>query len=399
MELRPGRAGALIDSPDGVLLTGAPPGARVTIDAALELCGQSWTCAGEYIVDRDGEVDTAEDASSGGTYRGVDPFGLFWSADIEGFYEWDALRPLRVTLRAASDQMTVESSYARPALGDGVTEHAVSESGVVGRLFLTSRHEDDVPVVLLGGSDGGPGLPLMAALLAGHGAAALSLAYWRYPGASDVLRDIDVEVVTRACDWLRAQDGVDDRLPAVVGASRGSELALLAASLDPERIGPVVSLAGSGVAWGAWGQGTDVLETAWRFAGEPVPQMAEDEDDPDACLNDAAMVAAAEIPVERATGPVLLLSGEDDGMWPSARLSRIAEARAKREGAADRVTQVAYPDAGHQACLPPGFPVPSQMVHPVDGSTYPFGGTRAGNQAARLDAWRRLLGHLGVSVR
>jgi nucleolar protein 56 len=174
---------------------------------------------------------------------------------------------------------------------------------------------------------------------------------------------------------------------------------LLAASLDPERIGPVASLAGSGVAWGAWGQGTDVLETAWRFAGEPVPQMAEDVDHPDACLDDAAMVAAAEIPVERATGPVLLMSGEDDAMWPSARLSRIAEARAARKGAADRVTHVAYTDAGHQSCVPPGFPLPTQVVHPIDGATYPFGGTRAGNQGARLDAWRRLLGHVGVSVR
>ncbi len=71
-----------VDSPDGVLLTGAPPAGRVTIEATLELGGQSWTCAGEYVVDRDGEVDTAEDASSDGSYRGVDPFGLFWSAEV-----------------------------------------------------------------------------------------------------------------------------------------------------------------------------------------------------------------------------------------------------------------------------------------------------------------------------
>ena len=39
MELRPGRAGALVDSPDGVLLTGAPPRAEVTIEAHLDLAG------------------------------------------------------------------------------------------------------------------------------------------------------------------------------------------------------------------------------------------------------------------------------------------------------------------------------------------------------------------------
>jgi dienelactone hydrolase len=119
--------------------------------------------------------------------------------------------------------------------------------------------------------------------------------------------------------------------------------------------------------------------------------MDEGEDGSDDSLDDAAMVAVAEIPVERATGPVLLLSGEDDQMWPSARLSRIAEARAERLGAGDRVTHVAYPDGGHQVGLPPGYPLPSQLRHPVNDVVYPFGGTRVGNQAARRDAWRRIL--------
>jgi dienelactone hydrolase len=389
VELRPGQAGALVDSPDGVLLTGAPPAGRVTIEATLELGGQSWTCAGEYVVDRDGEVDTAEDASSGGGYSGVDPFGLFWSAEVPGFYDWNVLHPMRVMLRASCDEQSVATTYARPVLAEGVTEHVVAEPGVVGRMFVPAGDGRRRGVVILGGSDGGPGGPVTAALLAGHGVPVLSLAYWGHPGTPDALRDIDVEVVARACDWLRTLDGVDDVPPCVIGLSRGGELALLAASLTPDRVGPLVSSVGSGVPWGAWGPGTDVLETGWRFEGEPVPQMAEDEDDPNACIDDEAMVAAAEIPVERATGPVLLLTGEDDAMWPSARLSRIAEARAAREGAADRVTHVAYPDAGHFCTTPPGFPIMSEDV-------VRNGGTRAGNQAARLDSWRRLRDFVGA---
>ena len=60
-------------------------------------------------------------------------------------------------------------------------------------------------------------------------------------------------------------------------------------------------------------------------------------------------MARAEIAFEHAAGPVLMLSGEDDAMWPSARLTRIAEARAEREGAGDRVTHVAYPAPGTSA--------------------------------------------------
>jgi dienelactone hydrolase len=388
VQLRPGRTGALVASPDGVRLTGAPPGGRVTIEATLELGGQRWTCAGEYVADRDGEVDTAEDASSGGSYGGVDPYGLFWSAEVPDLYDWDVLHPMRVTLRATSDEQTVDTSYARLVVAGDVTEHVVAEPGVAGRLFLPARTGRGV--VLVGGSDGGPGAPVMAALLAAHGLPVLSMAYWGHPGTPDALRDIDVEVVARACDWLRAQAGVDDVPPCVIGLSRGSELVLLAAALIPDHVGPVLVSVGSGVAWGAWGPGTDVLESAWRFGGEPVPQMAEDEADPAACLDDEDMAAAAEIPVERATGPVLLLSGEDDAMWPSTRLTRIAEARAEREGAGDRVTHVAYPGAGHFCTTPPGFPLVSEDV-------IRSGGSRRRNQAARVDAWRRTLEFVGAA--
>ena len=120
MQLRPGRAGALVDSPDGVRLTGAPPGGRVMIESTLELGGHTWSCAGAYVADRDGEVDTAEDTSLDGSYRGTDPFGLFWSAEVPDSYDWDVLHPLRVTLRATSDEQTVETSYARPTLEDRV---------------------------------------------------------------------------------------------------------------------------------------------------------------------------------------------------------------------------------------------------------------------------------------
>ena len=124
---------------------------------------------------------------------------------------------------------------------------------MTGRLFLPERAGRGVVVV--GGSDGGPGGRLMAALLAGHGVPVLSMAYWDHPGTPDAMRDIDVEVVARACDWLRAQDGVDDVPPCVIGLSRGSELVLLAAALTPDHVGPVRVSVGSGVAVGRLGAG------------------------------------------------------------------------------------------------------------------------------------------------
>ena len=87
-----------------------------------------------------------------------------------------------------------------------------------------------------------------------------------------------------------------------------------------------------------------VGEPAWTYRGEPVPYLFP----PDAAarheqvlgqepvaltpwylgnLEDREAVARATIPVERINGPVLLLSGEDDQMWPSPVLAGIAAER------------------------------------------------------------------------
>jgi hypothetical protein len=177
----------------------------------------------------------------------------------------------------------------------------------------------------------------------------------------------------------------------VLGISRGGELALLAGAYFPDRVGHVISDVGSGVPWGAWGPDTDVNETAWIFQGRPIPQMYEDEEDPDRYLDDPEWVARTEIPVERCSGRVLLLSADDDQVWLSTRLSEVARQRALRYGAGDRVEHVVHRGAGHGSGAPPGYPVQEGTVQADDGGTFSFGGTRSANQAARLDSWRRVI--------
>ena len=140
---------------------------------------------------------------------------------------------MRVTLRATCDEQTVETSYARPSSADGVTEHVVAEAGVVGPAVPARARTARGRRCSLGGSDGGPGGPVIGALLAGHGVPGA------VAGATGATRARPTRCATStsrssaaACDWLRAQDGVDDVPPCVVGLSRGGELALLAACPD-----------------------------------------------------------------------------------------------------------------------------------------------------------------------
>lgn len=391
LRVGPGDPHAAIDTEDGVRVEGAEPGDRVVVRADLELCGQRWSCTGEYVADAAGRVDTARDPSVGSDYRGVDPWGLYWSAQVSGFYDWTRMTPMQVALTATARDLAAVAAFERRWMPDGATYRDVDEDGVVGRLFLPPAPEQAPGLVILSGSQGGIGGPAAAALLTGHGIATLALAHWRYPGTPDRLRDIPVEVVGLGCDWLRSLPETVDRRPTVLGISRGGELALLAGAHLPEQVGHVISDVGSGVPWGALGPGTDVNETAWTFRGQAVPQMYEDEDDPDRCLDDAALVARTEIPVERCSGQVLLLSGDDDQVWSSTRLSEIARQRAVRLGAGDRVEHVVQRHAGHASGAPPGYPVIEATVEGSDGYAFSFGGTRAGNQAARRDAWWRVI--------
>jgi dienelactone hydrolase len=393
--VRPGRDDALVDTEDGVVVEGVPAGRQVEVESRVELAGLSWTCRGVYAAGPGGTIDTARDPSLGGDYEGIDPWGLLWSADAGGRMDLGRLDPMRVEVTASAPGGAAHAAYERRWVTAGVDVRAVDEDGVVGRVHLPPG--DELPgLVLVGGSDGGLGGPAHAPLLANHGAAALSIAYWGYPGVPDALHDIDVEVVGRACDWLRKQPGVRDERPTVLGISRGGELALLSGTLMPDRVGSVVSVVGSPLPWGAFGTGDD-NDTSWRFDGEPVPAMWEDPDDFDLWRKQPEQVAAVEIAVERVDGQVLLLTGVSDAMWDATDLSQIAVRRAERLGVADRVTHVAYPDAGHACCAPPGYAIQDgTSLHPFDGKPFTFGGTRAGNQAARRDSWRRLRDLLGV---
>jgi len=92
-------------------------------------------------------------------------------------------------------------------------------------------------------SPGGVGARARVARVRGAGAA-----YFGVPGLPDRLAQIPVETVERAASWLLARDDVGLGRVAVMGQSRGGELALLAgASLDV--IGAVVGVVLSGVVW------------------------------------------------------------------------------------------------------------------------------------------------------
>lgn len=291
-----------------------------------------------------------------------------------------------------------------PALDPGIQTIQVRDDGLVGTFYLPSTPPPWPAVIAVGGS--GPGIfGLPGLMFASEGIASLALAYFGMPGLPKTFERIPLEYFEAAIRWLERRHDVRSDAIAVAGASRGGELALLLATTYPE-IRAAISWVGSGLVYGGVVSMNTAPVAGWTSHGVDVPfagfvRSAVNMDAPPvrltpgflAGLEDGETVAAAEIPVERINGPVLLISGTEDAVWPAAVLSEFAVRRLRAHNHPHPVEHLVYEGAGHII----GPPVPgltfniTHGVHPLLGIDFAFGGTPEKNTAASLDSWLRIV--------
>lgn len=258
-------------------------------------------------------------------------------------------------------------------------------------------------VMILGGSEGGfAGSGALAKALAEQGFGALALSYYRGAGQSPTLENIPLETFTRALDWLSARPEVARRRVALVGVSKGGEAALLVASRD-RRVCAVVAAVPSNVAWGGYDPARNLgtMTPSWTSGGQPVAFVRYDFSGfsrgglrgvYEKSLETAPVDAV--IPVEKIAGPVLLISGRDDKLWPSTPMADAVMGRLDAAKFRYAHTHLAYDNAGHAAF---GKPVaPDTKVNPAIFAQ--AGGTFEGTNAARIDSWPKALAFLRTNL-
>lgn len=368
------------DEPFTIILNDLSPWQRVTLSARfLDGYEVEWTSTATFRADFLGTVNLSEQAPLGGSYAGADPMGLVWSADGMGTSYAISLRPRPLFITAETDGRKAGVRVVRHLLTSEIESTDVRDRGLYGKFFRPATGEPAPGMLVLGGSDGGLASYVMreAALLAHHGFAALALAYFYFGPLPYRLARIPLEYFGKAIGWLRDHPAVrGDRL-GVMGTSRGGELALLLGAHYPE-LGAVVSYSGSGLVFPS----PDSREPAWTFRGEPLPRIPNPFDILQATPD---QLERAEIPVERTNGPVLLISGDADQVWPSTQLSQIAMDRLQRSERHYLDGFLHYPDAGH-GIQPPYLP--------ATPGTYYNGGDPRGNAFANEDSWQRVLNML-----
>jgi dienelactone hydrolase len=167
--------------------------------------------------------------------------------------------------------------------------------------------------------------------------------------------------------------------------SKGGELALLIASRHPE-IKAVAGFVPSGLVFQSVASGYP-LTSSWTYQGKDLPFVPYGKvENPKstaeiyrAGIEQAGSLEAATIPVERIRGPILLLSGQSDNLWPSTLLSDMIVNRLHKKNFKYAVEHIAYPEAGHL--------ISSIRTDDVTRR----GGTAEGNRKAQIDGQRRFL--------
>lgn len=425
-------AAALVDEVLSIKAGGLEPDEIVAIQASFsDIQNNPWVSKAKFKAGKDGTINLSETAPLQGDYYWPDAMGLVWSLKpvpqslYQIGYEAFDINPyiIRFTMTRKNGE-TVANEVVRNYMKEDVTYKAVRENGLFGTLFLPGGPGPHPAIILLNGSDGGLNEPL-AAVYASHGYATLALAFFNYETLPPILASIPLEYFEKAIAFLQSHPKVNSDKIGVSGISYGGMLSLLLGATFPQ-IKAVVAYVPSSVLFGAIGADYSKPIPSFTYGGTPVPFIpysrftsilakisgsriggafvrSVTKLKPIALtpmyLNamryaDAELLEKGCIKVENTNGPILMISGADDQMWPSKLFSEQAMERLKRRNFKYNYEHIPYPNCGHVIWVPYGPLPPTHTVHPVDHNSYIFGGNPKDNAFAMVDAWSQVIGFL-----
>jgi uncharacterized protein len=254
-------------------------------------------------------------------------------------------------------------------------------------------------IVTLGGAEGGLSFTEEEAnVMTRDGFVVMRLGYFKYSKSTmkQTLKELRVEKVSEAIDWLKKFPAVDSNKIALLGISKGAELALLVASKSTS-IKAVAAHVPSHVVWYGIGEWKGLNKSSWTWQGEPmafVPyakpksgwftkRIAE--------FYEAGLesfpekITPALIAVENISGPILISSGGKDDVWPSAFMAHELEKRLRLKGFPFDVQHLHFPEAGHGIF---GL-LPDQGDKKAMSALEAGGGSSIANYEAREQTWQK----------
>ena len=251
--------------------------------------------------------------------------------------------------------------------------------------YPATGEPQNVVLIMLGGSEGGMPDYYDTNGLTAVGYSCLVVGYFGTENTPDRLQMIPLEYFEKVFDELQLMPEVAGKKIVIWGGSKGGELALLLASRY-NQIRGVIAAVPSAVVF----QGIGVQPvSSWSYQGVSIPFVPYIDYDwskvvdsqyvemYEQSLEQTEAVKQAIIEVENINGPILILSGKADTMWPSSQMGTMLVNRLAEKGFSHRYWHYAYEDAGHTL-----------------NENYMMGGTEEGNRKARIDSKKRVMNFL-----
>lgn len=387
----------LVDESAVVRAAGLAPNEHISIQAELrDGRDQPWSSQAEFIADAEGVVDTSKQAPIKGSYTVESAMGLVWSMKpaakhVESYSPQPDFAIQRIDFHLLRNGQRTASAYVEQlTIASGVRRIEV-KGAIKGQFFLPNTAQPRPGVLVVGGSEGG--MPLAkAAWLASRGYVALALAYFKYEGLPAKLEAIHLEYFGTALAWMTQRPEIRPEQIAVMGTSRGGELALQLGSMYPP-IKAVVAYVPADVRAGSC-CGPGLVPYAWTWHGQPLAfgRMHGAGGRPDG-------PPGASIAVEDTHGPILLISGESDGVWDSTAMSNSVISRLKQAKFPYPYEHLKYPHAGHHAGRPEIVPTwHGTIINAMSGRAVNYGGKPEGDAQSSLDAIPKVLKFLRDSL-
>lgn len=224
----------------------------------------------------------------------------------------------------------------------------VKDNGFEGILLSGDGSKDKV-VIVMSGSNGGMKLTKQTAdFYHENGIPALALALFATKGTQPYLDKVPVEYVECAIHWLKERGykriGID-------GMSKGSEMALVAASMFSDLSCVIVRVPSYFVSEGLVGNGKNKAPSGtscWSYKGKELAYapyktrkfnilkmfIKEKEMHIITFNRDKDVIPDSIIPIEKMKAPILILSSKSDSVWPSYESGTYIE---------DKLAEIDYP--------------------------------------------------------
>lgn len=365
----------------------------------VDALGRYWVSESVFKSNEAGVIDLRHNIPENGSYQNADIYGSLWSMSMPNppGKDWKAPSPndfedLQFFVVKETDTLT------EIKVKQWITPESVSKEEIHGSLeaniFFPKEIEGKKPgVLIIGGSGGGLSwASRMGALLADQGFVCMALAYFNAGDLPQHLAQLPLEYVNNAIDYLYHLDKVDSLKIGILGYSKGAELGLLMASRNSS-IRAIAAIAPGSAVFQGFKPPKYPVRSSWSFEDQDLDFVPNAYDKKFfetfdgmylwyRTLAQPDKMESASIPVEKINGPILLLSGIKDQIWPSTYMGEQIVARLHMSEFPYSFDHQAFPDAGHGIAEPPGYPTIQLSER--------LGGTPEGNHQARKKVWKEL---------